>query len=369
MGVAIIKPSETTREQSITDIIQSVALEQTALAHILNAEGKKIQKALEPCAVFDFSTENHLKVYDFVYQGVISYTGLNEQGYAFVVFQLSDANSATTTNVYCFDVNTFIQVGDHYSQILLQGSQTLTETNANRIRNILTNSFPYIPVNVIGAMAGIPSLTQSEAVTATQLAIWNLINNFTMNHSNTNVMLLYNWYLQLPPLDIIIDPASVNLIGESIFAEGECAVKFTFNTTGKNIDQTPVVLSYTFDKEIEAEYGAVITESTSDGTTTVTITHLPQGANFSIIVSGEQSLPYDAYQYVDAQDLVGLFLQTNYMSSTCNYICRGNCNIDILKVNKSVIDMVNSISRLEIILQSKLALFDKCLCENKPEQQ
>lgn len=34
------------RYQPITDIIQSIALEQTALSHILNAEGKKIQKAL-----------------------------------------------------------------------------------------------------------------------------------------------------------------------------------------------------------------------------------------------------------------------------------------------------------------------------------
>ena len=30
--------------QAITDLIQSVALEETALSHILNAEGEKIQK-------------------------------------------------------------------------------------------------------------------------------------------------------------------------------------------------------------------------------------------------------------------------------------------------------------------------------------
>ena len=34
------------REQAITDIFTSVALEQTALGHILNAEGEKIQKAV-----------------------------------------------------------------------------------------------------------------------------------------------------------------------------------------------------------------------------------------------------------------------------------------------------------------------------------
>lgn len=44
MGMPVITPSTTTRTQAITDIIQSVALEETALSHILNAEGEKIQK-------------------------------------------------------------------------------------------------------------------------------------------------------------------------------------------------------------------------------------------------------------------------------------------------------------------------------------
>ena len=44
MGMPVIKPSTTTRDQAITDIIESVALEETALSYILNAEGEKIQK-------------------------------------------------------------------------------------------------------------------------------------------------------------------------------------------------------------------------------------------------------------------------------------------------------------------------------------
>ena len=44
MGMPVITPSTTTREQAITDIIESVALQETALSHILNAEGEKIQK-------------------------------------------------------------------------------------------------------------------------------------------------------------------------------------------------------------------------------------------------------------------------------------------------------------------------------------
>ncbi len=44
MGMPVITPSTTTRTQAITDVIESVALEETALSHILNAEGEKIQK-------------------------------------------------------------------------------------------------------------------------------------------------------------------------------------------------------------------------------------------------------------------------------------------------------------------------------------
>lgn len=38
-----------TIEESIADLIQSIALEEAALAHILNAEGEKIQKLLSLC--------------------------------------------------------------------------------------------------------------------------------------------------------------------------------------------------------------------------------------------------------------------------------------------------------------------------------
>lgn len=46
MSVPIITPSTTSRPQAITDIIESVALEQVALGHIINAEGEKIQKVV-----------------------------------------------------------------------------------------------------------------------------------------------------------------------------------------------------------------------------------------------------------------------------------------------------------------------------------
>ncbi|MEG2204478.1 MAG: hypothetical protein RRY21_04880 [Oscillospiraceae bacterium] len=43
MSMPVIKPGTGTRIQAITDLIESVALQETGLSHILNAEGEKIQ--------------------------------------------------------------------------------------------------------------------------------------------------------------------------------------------------------------------------------------------------------------------------------------------------------------------------------------
>jgi len=43
MGMPVITPGTGTRNQAITDLIQSVALQETALSHLLNAEGEKMQ--------------------------------------------------------------------------------------------------------------------------------------------------------------------------------------------------------------------------------------------------------------------------------------------------------------------------------------
>ncbi len=47
MGMPVITSSKVNRCNAITDIIMSVALEQASLAHILNAEGEKLQKIIK----------------------------------------------------------------------------------------------------------------------------------------------------------------------------------------------------------------------------------------------------------------------------------------------------------------------------------
>lgn len=42
MGMPIITPSNVTREQSVGDLIESIAMEESSIAHILNAESEKL---------------------------------------------------------------------------------------------------------------------------------------------------------------------------------------------------------------------------------------------------------------------------------------------------------------------------------------
>jgi hypothetical protein len=46
MSMPIIIPGIGTRERAITDLAEAIALQKTALAHILNAEGEKIQAVI-----------------------------------------------------------------------------------------------------------------------------------------------------------------------------------------------------------------------------------------------------------------------------------------------------------------------------------
>lgn len=46
MSMPVIVPSDVTKCQAISDAIESVALMEAALSHILNAEGEKIQAAI-----------------------------------------------------------------------------------------------------------------------------------------------------------------------------------------------------------------------------------------------------------------------------------------------------------------------------------
>ena len=63
MGMPVIIPGTGTRDQAITDLIQSVALQETALSHMMNAEGEKMQAIV---AMPDVTQEQLMELNDSV---------------------------------------------------------------------------------------------------------------------------------------------------------------------------------------------------------------------------------------------------------------------------------------------------------------
>lgn len=60
----VINPSETTLVQSITDVIESIALEEVGIANVINAESCKIQKAISLAECVDDLIEINTSVAD-----------------------------------------------------------------------------------------------------------------------------------------------------------------------------------------------------------------------------------------------------------------------------------------------------------------
>lgn len=73
MGMPVITPGTITREESVGDIIESIAIEEKAIAHILNAESEKLQKVIN---MSDTTVEDLLAVNRSVKKAVDTATQL-----------------------------------------------------------------------------------------------------------------------------------------------------------------------------------------------------------------------------------------------------------------------------------------------------
>ena len=61
---------ERTQEEALTDLLVSIALEETGLAHIINAEGEKIQTVAELLANQDISPEEAIEQQEAISKGL-----------------------------------------------------------------------------------------------------------------------------------------------------------------------------------------------------------------------------------------------------------------------------------------------------------
>ena len=73
---------------------------------------------------------------------------------------------------YCADNWTSLQQDTFYRRVNLEDSSFYSDAEAGLLRSVVLNGFPHTTVEKLAEAAGVEGLTQGEAITATQLAIW-----------------------------------------------------------------------------------------------------------------------------------------------------------------------------------------------------
>lgn len=87
--------------------------------------------------------------------------------------------------LYCCDVETMAADGTYYKRVNLEDSEYYSEAQADMIRAIVTNAYPYVSVEEMKASlktAGFKyadALTRNEIISAVQAAIWASANGMT----------------------------------------------------------------------------------------------------------------------------------------------------------------------------------------------
>ena len=98
------------------------------------------------------------------------------------LFELGESNYDV---MYCCDVETMIRDGIYYKRVNLEDSEYYTETEANQIRAIVSNAYPYVSLDTMKAalaedgFAYAEELTRTEIISAVQAAIWASANGMT----------------------------------------------------------------------------------------------------------------------------------------------------------------------------------------------
>lgn len=263
--------------------------------------------------------------YDTVYTG-IDQLGHHHDGELTSVVLLRDIDGGIS-HAYCVDYETEIAENSLYSRCDVEDSDYYTDENAAHIRAIVRNSHPFIKMNELIKRSKIYNLTETDAITGTQLAIWHYSNgkNFDFNFNEKKVEKLYNFLINLEP---IYNPSTgiANIdIKSSITQKGsKSELDIYYKPDSTNADGSNITLNYEFSKDIKSVYNAEIgsTFVDSDGYTHLPIKNLPLDFDFNFKVYGTQNVKFDAYFYnplggrEKSQSLIGAHIgDTNIKNS------------------------------------------------------
>ena len=228
------------------------------------------------------------------YQGTVrgQYTGVAEHGHSVTMegeplsttatFNVHLEDSDQTLTTYCIDVRTGLIEDAWYREDLWEsypGQGDFAEPG--KVHWILQNSYPVVDVETLESDAEMARLSESEALTATQAAIWHYSNDIDLdrvdqspdlddNVNAGNVTHLYNHLIDSAE-DLPNEPGSALTVssGEESGLAGEDIGEFTVETSAESI---PVELNGPDGVElVDAESGEAVDEVTSGDTVAVSV--------------------------------------------------------------------------------------------------
>ncbi|WP_068687612.1 thioester domain-containing protein [Thermobifida halotolerans] len=186
---------------------------------------------------------------------------------------------------YCIDLDTRILDKAYYQEgewSEYPGEGVFADSQPGKVLWILQNSYPEVDSATLGEEAGIDGLTDEQAMSATQAAIWHFSNGAKLSKdNNANVLALYGYLLekaeevQQAPASLTITPDEAsgeagNPIGEFTVATNADSVSLELTTETEGVQ----ILDIEAHEINEIHDGQIFTvhvpEDAPDGEATVT---------------------------------------------------------------------------------------------------
>lgn len=196
---------------------------------------------------------------------------------------------------YCADFETTVVNGTMYSRTTLAEASYFSSSVTGHLRAILENSVPVISVSTLADRAGVPGLTEGEAVAGTQWAIWAYTNPSSPEisvpsaegTSNKEKVAYFLYNLPEKRIGYATEPITFNI---SSYQDGSKLI-FVYDRS-RNIDSIE-------DKKVTVtdKNGAALPYTDDGGRIIVDVSGLKSSQDVSFNLTGTQRLAADAYFY------------------------------------------------------------------------
>lgn len=110
----------------------------------------------------------------------VKYDGNQKFGFGIVFGLMDETKNRAFESLYCVDFPVDDGDGNVGYQRLNLGDSTYAAALADKLRGIVLNTYPNITVDELANSSGVNGLTRSEAITASQLAIWKTAHGDTI---------------------------------------------------------------------------------------------------------------------------------------------------------------------------------------------